>query len=256
MAGTRPGAAVPAARPSRKERGAGMADDYGDDSGQRLYDMIVRAGTVAAERSGLSARDGAMGEAAARIEEALSALRRQLGDHAAPGQAREEPRGGAAPEYARLDVRELKAIDGFEELKGIIHSDLEAHGVGNGFVEGRDGRTELVFRLDDAPRVAECLDRLIEETRRAAERAERDARARDDGDRDERGRDGEDRDDDHTGETRGDGKAVARKDRDAEPLEDRGRRAREASEAMRDGSGARDRERGRDLAPRREERSK
>ena len=56
--------------------------------------------------------------------------------------------------------------------------------------------------------------------------------------------------------TRGDGKAVARKDRDAEPLEDRGRRAREASEAMRDGSGARDRERGRDLAPRREERSK
>ena len=53
-----------------------MADDYGDDSGQRLYDMIVRAGTVAAERSGLSARDGAMGETAARIEEALSALRR------------------------------------------------------------------------------------------------------------------------------------------------------------------------------------
>lgn len=229
-----------------------MADDYGDDSGQRLYDMIVRAGTVAAERSGLSARDGAMGETAAKIEEALSALRRQLGDHAAPGQAREEPRGGAAPEYARLDVRELKAIDGFEELKGIIHSDLEAHGVGNGFVEGRDGRTELVFRLDDAPRVAECLDRLIEETRRAAERAERDARARDDGDRDERGRDGEDRAD----ERHGDGKAVARKDRDAEPLEDRGRRAREASEAMRDGSGARDRERGRDLAPRREERSK
>lgn len=207
-----------------------MADDYGDDSGQRLYDMIVRAGTVAAERSGLSARDGAMGETAARIEEALSALRRQLGDQATPGPAREEPRGGAAPEYARLDVRELKAIDGFEELKGIIHADLEAHGVGNGFVEGRDGRTELVFRLDDAPRVAECLDRLIEETRRAAERAERDARARDDG------------------------------DRDAEPLEDRARRSREASEAMRDGSGARDRardrERGRDLAPRREERSK
>ena len=213
-----------------------MADDYGDDSGQRLYDMIVRAGTVAAERSGLSARDGAMGETAARIEEALSALRRQLGDQATPGPAREEPRGGAAPEYARLDVRELKAIDGFEELKGIIHADLEAHGVGNGFVEGRDGRTELVFRLDDAPRVAECLDRLIEETRRAAERAERDARARDDG------------------------RSAARKDRDAEPLEDRARRSREASEAMRDGSGARDRardrERGRDLAPRREERSK
>lgn len=122
-----------------------MADDYGDDSGQRLYDMIVRAGTVAAERSGLSARDGAMGEAAARIEEALSALRRQLGDQAAPGPAREEPRDGATPEYARLDVRELKAIDGFEELKGIIHSDLEAHGVGNGFVEGtgRQDRARL-----------------------------------------------------------------------------------------------------------------
>ena len=219
-----------------------MADDYGDDSGQRLYDMIVRAGTVAAERSGLSARDGAMGEAAARIEE--------------------EPRDGATPEYARLDVRELKAIDGFEELKGIIHSDLEAHGVGNGFVEGRDGRTELVFRLDDAPRVAECLDHLIEETRRAAERAERNARARDDRDQDERGRAGDSHDekgcdgDGRAGAVRGDGKAVARKDRDAEPLEDRGRRAREASEAMRDGSGARDRERGRDLAPRREERSK
>ena len=252
MAGTRPGAAVP----------AGMADDYGDDSGQRLYDMIVRAGTVAAERSGLSARDGAMGETAARIEEALSALRRQLGDQAAPGPAREEPRDGATPEYARLDVRELKAIDGFEELKGIIHSDLEAHGVGNGFVEGRDGRTELVFRLDDAPRVAECLDRLIEETRRAAERAERDARARDDGDRDERGRAGDSHDekgsavDGRAGESRGDGKAVARKDRDAEPLEDRARRSREASEAMRDGAGSRDRERGRDIAPRREERSK
>ncbi len=233
-----------------------MADDYGDDSGQRLYDMIVRAGTVAAERSGLSARDGAMGETAARIEEALSALRRQLGDQASPGAAREEQRVGAAPEYARLDVRELKAIDGFEELKGIIHSDLEAHGVGNGFVEGQGGRTELVFRLDDAPKVAECLDHLIEETRRAAERAERDARARDDKNRDDRGRTNEVRGDDRTSENCSDGRAVAQKDRDAEPLEDRGKRAREASEAMRDGSGARDRERGRDLAPRREERSK
>ena len=199
-----------------------MADDYGDDSGQRLYDLLVRAGSVAAQRSGLAAGEAAIQATASRLETALAGMRGQL------GLPEEAPREDGAPTFAKLDMHELRRVEGFEELKGIIHSGLEARGVGNGFVDDEGGSTHLVFRVEDAPRVAECLDHLIEETRMAAARAEREAP-------EERG---------------------ARRDRDEEPLEDRGRRARQASEAMRDGGPDRRHEAERVPAPRREERSK
>lgn len=203
-----------------------MADDYGDDSGQRLYDLLVRAGSMAAQRSGLAAGEAAIHDTALRLEAALAGMRDQLGLPEA------EAQGKGSPTYAKLDVRELAQVEEFAELRGIIHSDLEARGVGNGFVDGEDGRTHLVFKVEDAPRVAECLDRLIEETKAAAARAERDARGRGARERD------------------------PKRDRDVEPLEDRGRRAREASAAMRGGGTERHREDERVPAPRREERSK
>lgn len=203
-----------------------MADDYGDDSGQRLYDLLVRAGSMAAQRSGLAASEAAIHDTASRLEAALAGMRNQL----VPPEA--EAQGKGSPTYAKLDVRELAQVEGFAELRGIIHSDLESHGVGNGFVDGEDGRTHLVFKVEDAPRVAECLDRLIEETKAAAARAGRDARGRGARERD------------------------PKRDCDGEPLEDRGRRAREASAAMRGGGTERHREEERVPAPRREERSK
>ena len=201
-----------------------MADDYGDESGQRIYYALSRAAFAAAQRSGITASKHALSDTASRIEDALADARSQALS------VGEEARGAGAPAYAKLDMRELEGVGAFEELKDAIHEDLESHGVGNGFLEGEDGHARLVFRVDDAPKVAERLEHIIGQTRDAAERAGRDAR--------EPGHDGR----------KGPG-------RDQEPLDERARRARESSAALREEGTARGREAARAMAPRREERS-
>ena len=91
-----------------------MADDYGDDSGQKILDDLTRF----AERMG----------AAALIRRA-DGLHAAL-EHAKASTTQEKTKDGVEPvEYAKLDMHEFRALDDYDGIKKIIEAKLGAHGV-------------------------------------------------------------------------------------------------------------------------------
>lgn len=214
-----------------------MAEDFGDEAGQRLLDWAMRIAVHQIRIGGPSSAEHAIREATEELTRALEAARDSLRD---PASAEVRTDGPALPEWARLDLHEFQAMDDYGELRSAIDSKLTSASIEHAIFE-EGGHAYLLFRSQDAPRVAECFDQLSVQAREAAERAAEQVRQQvRDENRDGRGLDA-DRD--------GNGSS-----RDREPLEQRAQRAREASEAI---SGAdapeHDLSRG---AQRREERSK
>lgn len=132
-----------------------MADDYGDDSGQKILDDLTRF----AERMGAAAM-----------------IRRADGLHAALEHAKAttnqgKTRGGAAPvEYAKLDMHEFRALD--DGIKRIIEGKLKAHGVDAAwFADEQLGKEYLLFHVSDAQEVWQGLDELSRETESAKAKA-------------------------------------------------------------------------------------
>lgn len=134
-----------------------MADDYGDDSGQKILDDLTRF----AERVG----------AAAMIRRA-DGLHAAL-EHAKSTTAQEKTRGGAAPvEYAKLDMHEFRALEGYDDIKKIIEAKLRVHGVDAAwFADEQLGKEYLLFHVSDAQEVWQGLDELSRETESAKAKA-------------------------------------------------------------------------------------
>lgn len=113
-----------------------MADDYGDDSGQKILDNLTRF----AERMGAAAM-----------------IRRADGLHAALEHAKatthqEKTKDGAEPvEYAKLDMHEFRALDDYDGIKEIIEAKLRAHGVNTAwFADEQLDKEYLLFHVSDA----------------------------------------------------------------------------------------------------------
>lgn len=201
-----------------------MAEDFGDEAGQRLVDWAARYAMYQARVGGPAHGERAMREAAEQLAKALEDARDLLRD---PSSAEVQTDVPALPEWAKLDLHEFQQMEGYEEIRSAIDAKLTSSSVEHALYE-EGGRAYLLFRSQDAPRVADCLDSLAGQARQAAdiaaERMREQAR--------ERGHD----------------------DRDREPLEQRAQRARESAEAISHG-GEPEREATRG-AQRREERSK
>lgn len=199
-----------------------MAEDFGDEAGQRIFDWATRIAMYQVRIGGPSSGERAIREATEQLTRALEAARDSLRD---PASAETRTDGPALPEWARLDLHEFQAMEGYDEIRSAIDLKLTSANLEHALYE-EAGHAYLLFRSQDAPRVAECFDQLAGQARVAAERAAERVR--------EQSRD------------------TSRDGRDREPLERRAQRAREASEAI---SGAeapeRDLSRG---AQRREER--
>jgi uncharacterized protein YbjQ (UPF0145 family) len=134
-----------------------MADDYGDDSGQKILDDLTRF----AERMGAAAM-----------------IRRADGLHAALEHAKatthqEKTKDGAEPvEYAKLDMHEFRALDDYDGIKKIIEAKLGAHGVDTAwFADEQLGKEYLLFHVSDAQEVWQGLDELSRETEAAKAKA-------------------------------------------------------------------------------------
>ena len=207
-----------------------MAEDFGDEAGQRLVDWSVRFAMYHARIGGASHGERAMREAAEQLTRALEAARDSLRD---PASAEVRTDGPVLPEWAKLDLHDFQELEGFDEIRSAIDlkrtSDSLEHAL---YEEG--GHAYLLFRSQDAPRVADCFDSLATQAREAADRAAERVR--------EQPRDMEHHRD------------VEHSDRGREPLEQRAQRARESAEAI-SGAEAPERDLGRG-AQRREERSK
>ena len=200
-----------------------MAEDFGDEAGQKLVDWATRFAMYHAHIGGADHGERAMREAADRLTRALESARDSLLD---PAGTEVHTEGPALPEWAKLDLHEFQELDGYDEIRSAIDIRLTSSSVEHALYE-EGGHAYLLFRSQDAPRVAECLDSLAGQARQAAERAIEHVR-------------------EHSQEIED--------ERDREPLDQRARRARESAEAIL-GNEAPERDLSRG-AQRREERTK
>ena len=192
-----------------------MAEDFGDEAGQRLLDWAMRVAIHQIRIGGPSSAERAIREATDELARALEAARDSLRD---PASAEVRTGNPALPEWARLDLHEFQAMDDYGELRSAIDAKLTSASLEHAMFE-EGGHAYLLFRSQDAPRVAECFDQLAGQAREAAEHAAEHVRqqTRDEG-RNVHGHDAS--------------RDGSEPNRDHEPLADRAQRAREASEAI------------------------
>lgn len=131
-----------------------MPADYGDESGEKMLDNFARF----AERMGVEA----MRNRSTQIKRAFDNARDFAGEKQAPW--------NELTEWAKLDMREFKQIEGYDEIKQVIESKLKAKGVESAwFNDEKVGKEHLLFRIADAKEVWQGFDELSKETERASE---------------------------------------------------------------------------------------
>lgn len=139
-----------------------MPSDFGDESGEKLFDWMLSVGQEAGKE--------AMAHAAARM---AMAFRSTAGDAAREGdKAAIRESADAAPEWAKLNLREFKELPEFETVKKAIGAKLDREALAHEFFDD-EGKSFLVFKVDQAPEVARCFNELADEAGRACKRAER-----------------------------------------------------------------------------------
>lgn len=135
-----------------------MTNDFGDDSGEKLVDWMIRIGQD-------------VGEAAmvASGERLASAFKRARGDceNISGGEIESSP---GAPEWAKLDMSEFTAMPEYETIRQIIDEKLSREGIRHEFAPMPEGE-HLVFMVEDAPAVNDAFKDLEKATRASAPRA-------------------------------------------------------------------------------------
>lgn len=138
-----------------------MPSDFGDESGEKLFDWMLRLGQEAGQ--------AAMAHSAARVSMAFRNAVGEIG-HGQSAAAGIE-RASEATEWAKLNLHEFKGLPEFETIKEIIDANLDREALSHEFFsEGK--KSYLIFRVGDAPEVARCFDELAQETTQAAKKAE------------------------------------------------------------------------------------
>jgi polyhydroxyalkanoate synthesis regulator phasin len=154
-----------------------MASDFGDESGEKLIDWMMRVGEDAGKEAMLASAD--------KLAEAFRRAREGL----------DKGIGGSAREWAKLDMKDFKDLPAYDSIKQIIDGELAGRGVEHEFAS-EGGRDFLVFKVKDVHEVSDAFPQLDENTAAAKERAEKSIDEVRDGDRDARkrpSRDGEGR---------------------------------------------------------------
>ena len=138
-----------------------MPSDFGDESGEKLFDWMLRLGQEAGQ--------AAMAHSAARVSMAFRNAVGEIG-HGQSAAAGIE-RASEATEWAKLNLHEFKGLPEFETIKDIIDANLDREALSHEFFSEGE-KSYLIFRVGDAPEVARCFDELAQETTQAAKKAE------------------------------------------------------------------------------------
>ena len=121
-----------------------MATDFGDESGEKLFDWMLRVGQEAGQE--------ALAKSAKGLAEAIRST--------CAGIEKSEGSGGAAAkttEWAKLSMREFEDLPEYETLADMISSQLKKEGVEHAFAN-EGGKRFLVFRKE-TPSVARAFRR-------------------------------------------------------------------------------------------------
>ena len=134
-----------------------MATDFGDESGEKLFDWMLRVGQEAGQ------------EALAKSAKGLAeAIRNTCADiEKTFGAQRDEAK---APEWAKLSMREFDGLPEYETLADMISAQFKKDGVEHAFANEGENRF-LVFKVNEAPAVAQAFKRIEEAIPDTCERA-------------------------------------------------------------------------------------
>lgn len=137
-----------------------MTDDFGDDSGEKLVDWMIRIGQDAGE--------SAMTASGERL---ASAFRRARGEAENVPARDGEPVSDIA-EWAKLNLSEFASLPEYESIRQIIDEKLYREGIRHEFASMPEGE-HLIFMVEDAPEVNEAFRELEDATHASAQRAEK-----------------------------------------------------------------------------------
>ena len=111
-----------------------MADDFGDYSGEKLFDWILRMGQDAGGSAAMAAAD--------RLKAALDNARKGAGAQgrdAAGMEAGGREAGGPA-RWAKLDMHEFTSVEGWPTLQDIIDGKLDDCGIAHDWHKEAQGK--------------------------------------------------------------------------------------------------------------------
>lgn len=134
-----------------------MPSDYGDDSGEKLVDWLLRVGQ--------DAGGAAMASSAQRLTEAFRNARGSVTDKEpeVDTKAHEES-------WAKLNMRDFQELPEYESIRELIDERLNEASIEHAFHE--DGERELlVFKVQDAPEIDEVFATLEREADEALDKA-------------------------------------------------------------------------------------
>lgn len=134
-----------------------MATDFGDESGEKLFDWMLRVGQEAGQE--------ALAKSAKGLAEAIRSTCATIEKSEGSGDV-----AAKAPEWAKLSMREFEGLPEYETLADMISSQLKKEGVEHAFAN-EGGKRFLVFKANEAPSVAQAFRRIEESIPEACERA-------------------------------------------------------------------------------------
>ena len=142
-----------------------MADDFGDYSGEKLFDWILRMGQDVGGSAAMAAADK-LKAALDNARRGAGALDRDGADMEAGGR---EPGGPA--QWAKLDMHEFASIEDWPTLQDIIDGKLDDCGIAHDWYKEAQGETYLLFRAEDAPALVRTFDEMSRAVDAAKEKA-------------------------------------------------------------------------------------
>lgn len=142
-----------------------MPSDFGDESGEKLFDYLLRVGQDAGE--------AAMYESATRLVSAFRNMREgaRNADADLSGLDVEAGVGADAPRWAKLSMAEFEQLPEYQSIKEIISSELDRAGVEHDFFSDKNRTDHLLFKVEDAPDVSEAFEGLERSAQRACDEA-------------------------------------------------------------------------------------
>lgn len=133
-----------------------MATDFGDESGEKLFDWVLRIGQDASEQAMLASAE--------RLKDALRNARGEIG-----GKGPEDA-AGQPSEWAKLSMGQFASLPEYRSIKEIIDGKLAGEGIEHAFFEDK-GKEHLLFKVEDAPSVSRAFGDLEKQADIALDRA-------------------------------------------------------------------------------------
>lgn len=135
-----------------------MPSDFGDESGEKLFDWILRVGQDASEAALLSSAE--------RLKGAFRSARGEISEVGGSAIGEEQ-----APQWAKLRLAQFQDLPEYATIKEAIDSKLSSQKIEHDFFTDESGRDFLLFRVEDAPDVSDAFKDLEEQTDKAVDKA-------------------------------------------------------------------------------------